>query len=102
MKVRDIVVLEDAADDMVTGKLFYDKQEYGVGDYFWESILSDLESLKLYAGIHQRHFGLFRMLSRRFPYSIYYEVIETLAYVIAVLPMRRDPTWIKDQIQNRR
>lgn len=102
MKIRDILILEDAAEDMVAGRLFYDKQESGIGNYFWESILSDLESLKLYAGIHQRYFGLFRMLSKRFPYSIYYEVIEAVAYVIAVLPMRRDPAWIKDQIQNRR
>lgn len=67
MKIKDIVVLEEAAEDMASGRLFYDKQEKGVGDYFWESILSDLESLALYAGIHQRYFSLFRMLSKRFP-----------------------------------
>jgi len=35
------------------------------------------------------------MLSKRFPYAVYYELKDEIAYVVAVLPMRRDPLWIK-------
>ena len=47
-----VVILEDAADDMESGRRFYESRELGIGDYFVESILSDLDSLVLYGGIH--------------------------------------------------
>lgn len=101
MNIKDIVVLEEAASDMESGRFFYEQQEEGIGDYFWDSILSDIESLNLYAGVHQRYSGLYRMPSKRFPYAIYYEVSDAIAYVIAILPMRRDPAWINKKISGR-
>ena len=95
------MVLEDAADDLAAGRNFYDKQEPGIGQYFWDSLISDIESLTIYAGEHQRYFGLFRLLSKRFPYAVYYEVAESIAYVIAVLPVRRDPVWVLQQFEDR-
>jgi hypothetical protein len=56
-----VVVLDDAAEDIESGKRFYESCEAGVGDYFAESILSDLDSLVLYAGIHPLYFGFSRM-----------------------------------------
>ena len=53
-----VVVLEDAAADLEAGRIFYDRREAGVGDYFVESLLSDLSLSALYAGINKRHFGL--------------------------------------------
>ena len=47
-----VVILEDAADDMESGRRFYESRELGIGDYFVESILSDLDSLVLYGGFH--------------------------------------------------
>jgi hypothetical protein len=96
-----VVVLEDAAEDIESGRRFYESCEAGVGDYFVESILSDLESLVLYAGIHPTYFGFFRMLSDRFPFGIYYEVEGDLAYVYAILDLRRDPLWIRSELTKR-
>jgi len=100
-KISNIVVLEEAAADMVAGRDFYDQQEPDIGQYFWDSLISDIESLTIYAGVHQRHFGLFRLLSKRFPYAIYYEIAEHVAYIIAILPIRRDPAWLQQQFENR-
>jgi hypothetical protein len=50
--MRKIVVLEEAAEDIERGREFYDLQEVGVGDYFEDTILSDIESLGLFHGIH--------------------------------------------------
>ena len=100
-RISNIVVLEEAADDLVLGRDFYDQQEPGVGQYFWDSLISDIESLTIYAGVHQRHFGLFRLLSKRFPYAVYYEIAESVAYVIAILPVRRDPAWVQQRFENR-
>ena len=49
MRIKNVVVLSDVADDMNDGKAFYDQKEVGVGDYFWDSLISDIESLWLYA-----------------------------------------------------
>jgi hypothetical protein len=94
MKIKDVFILKEAADDLNEGRTFYDLQEPGVGDYFWDSILADIESLIIYAGIHQKKCGLHQMFAKRFPYSIYYEIAKKTAYVAAVLPMRRDPVLI--------
>ncbi len=96
-----VVVLEDAAEDIESGKRFYESCEAGVGDYFAESILSDLDSLVLYAGIHPIYFGFSRMLSDRFPFGIYYEVEDDLAYVYPILDLRRDPLWIRRELTQR-
>ena len=96
-----VVVLEDAAEDMESGRRFYESHEPGIGDYFIESILSDLSSLVLYSGMHPVHFGLYRMLSKRFPFGIYYEIEGETAYVYAILDMRRDPLWIRGELGRR-
>jgi len=101
MKVHDVVVLREVAGDLNEGKAFYDRSEPGVGDYFWDSLCADIESLTIYAGIHSRKHGLYRMLAKRFPYAIYYEIGDEVAYVVAVLPMRRNPTWIKGRLEDR-
>ena len=62
---------------------------------------TDIESLAIYAGVHVREHGLYRMLSKRFPYAVYYEIGDQTVYVIAVLPMRRDPAWLKTSLRER-
>ena len=101
MKVKDVVILKEVADDLNDGKAFYDQRESGVGDYFWDSLLADMESLVLYAGIHRKEHGFHRMLAKRFPYAIYYDIVDDIAYIVAVLPMRRSPSWIKRKIKGR-
>lgn len=101
MKIKDIVTLKEVADDLNDGKAFYDQREAGVGDYFWDSLVADIESLIIYAGIHNKRYGLHRMLAKRFPYAIYYEIENEIAYVVAVLPMRRDPAWIERKLKER-
>ena len=101
MIVKDVFLLEEAVIDLEDGKYFYEQNELGVGDYFWDSLISDIESLVIYAGIHIMMFGYHRMLAKRFPYAIYYEIKGDMAYIVAILPMRRDPAWIKNQLEVR-
>ncbi len=42
MKIKDVLILKDAVDDLEEGKSFYDKKESRVGDYFWDTLLSDI------------------------------------------------------------
>ena len=98
MDIKSIVILEEAAQDMLDGQAFYEMQTQGVGNYFWDSIIADIESLYIYAGVHELHHELFRLLSRRFPYAIYYQLNNHTAQIIAVLPIRRDPQWVFNRL----
>ena len=101
MIVQEVVVLKEAADDLEAGRIFYDQRECGVGDYFWDSLIADVESLSIFAGIHAKQYELYRLLSKRFPYAVYYEIKQDIAYVVAILPLRRDPAWLEQKIGSR-
>jgi hypothetical protein len=102
MKVKNVFVLKEAVDDLNEGRAFYDLQEQGVGNYFWDCLVADIESLVIYASIHGKKLDLYKMFSRRFPYAIYYDILDDIAYVVAVLPMRRNPAWILKKLKKRR
>jgi hypothetical protein len=51
-----VVILEDAAEDLESGAQFYESCATGVGVCFLDSILSDLDSLVLFAGVHPIYF----------------------------------------------
>ncbi len=53
MKIK---ILKSASNDLIEGHWFYEKQEQELGSYFLNSLFSDIESLKIYAGIHPLHF----------------------------------------------
>src|SRR5205085_7706651 len=97
-----VVILEDAAEDLEAGAQFYESCATGVGDYFLDSILSDLDSLILFAGVHPTYLGFHRMLSKRFPFGIYYEMEDDVVYVYAILDLRRDPLSFRKRLQKRR
>ncbi len=101
MNIKHIRILSEAESDLEDGRVFYETQEQGVGEYFWDSLLSDIESLVIYAGVHSKTYGYYRMPSKRFPYSIYYDLKDNTAYVIAVLPQRRNPNWIRSKVSNK-
>ena len=101
MNIKSVQILSEAENDLEEGREFYANQGNKLGDYFWDTLLSDMESLVLFAGIHQKEFGFYRMVSKRFPYAIYYEVSGDVASVVAVLPIRRDPVWIKSKMGGR-
>ena len=47
-----IVILRSAIEDLIQGQAFYERQGEGLGDYFEESLSADIDSLRLFAGIH--------------------------------------------------
>ena len=92
-------ISESTYNDLSDGYWFYEQQQSGLGSYFQESLFSDIDSLKLYAGIHATHLGKYRLLSRIFPYAIYYIIKENTIIVSAVLDCRRSQTWIKNKLK---
>jgi plasmid stabilization system protein ParE len=96
MKVR---ILPSALDDLPRGVVFYERQGEGLGADFLDSLCSEIDSLLLYAGIHRRVFGFHRLLSRRFPYAIYYRKNERTVEVWRVLDCRQDPKKTKRDLK---
>lgn len=96
MKLR---LLSLAEVDLLRGFQFYERQNPGVGAYFLETLYSDIESLRLYAGTHRYVYGYHRLLSRRFPYAVYYDVYADEIRIWRVLDCRRAPSWIQRQLR---
>ena len=99
--MRPILVLEEAAVDIEQARVFYNLQQSGIGEDFAQSILSDLESLAIYHGIHTIHFGFHRMLCHRFPFGIYYREFSKFTEVFGILDLRRNPAWIRNELGDR-
>ena len=59
MKVQ---VLEEATADLADGFRFYERRGEGLGDYFLDSLWSDIQSLRICGGIHAIHNGYHRLL----------------------------------------
>ena len=93
-----IQLLDSAENDLLDGFEFYERQSKGLGNYFIESLFSDIESLHLYAGIHSIHFGYHRLLAKRFPFAIYYKLDNKIINVYAILDCRRNPAWIRNRL----
>ena len=96
MKIK---ILDEAEQDLVDGVLFYEAQDWGLGDYFFDSLSADIDSLQLFGGIHPIRAGCHCLLVSRFPYAIYYIVVKRVVHVQAVLDCRRDPAWIRTRLK---
>ena len=93
-----IEILAPAEDDLEEGFRFYEKQSSGLGAFFLDSLYSDIDSLAYYGGIHCLIFGLHRLLSQRFPFAVYYEIVDDTVFIVAVLDCRRAPSWIRERL----
>lgn len=97
MKIR---LLDSALQDIMEGFDFYERQEGNLGTYFLDSLFSDIDSLLIYAGIHPIYFkAYYRILSKRFPFAIYYRIDGTDVMVYAVLDCRRNPAWTRKRLK---
>ncbi len=96
MKVE---ILSTAEDDLVDGHAFYERQQSGIGDYFLDTFFSEIDSLQLYGGTHRTKWGKFRMLSRRFPFGVFYTLEGDTVRVCAVLDLRRRPSFLRRQLR---
>jgi plasmid stabilization system protein ParE len=98
MKIK---LLSSAMGDLHEGRLFYERQGEGLGEYFFNSLFSDIDSLTLYGGIHPKVFDYHRMLATRFPYAIYYRLEDKSVVVWRVLDLRRNPRRIRRSLPHK-
>lgn len=94
-----VKILRATETDLIRGARFYESQAPGLGTYFLDSLFSDIDSLAYFGGIHPRHFGFHRMLSKRFPFAIYYRLLGDTVTIFAVLDCRRNPIRIRRRLR---
>ena len=93
-------ILASAKRDLEEGYQFYEAQDAGLGDYFLTSVEADVESLRIFAGIHPVVYKDFhRSLCHVFPFAIYYLKSKDVATIYAVVDCRRDPAWIRRHLR---
>ncbi|MEN9359597.1 MAG: hypothetical protein RL095_1132 [Verrucomicrobiota bacterium] len=88
-------IMPAAYRDLNRAMDFYEAQNLGLSAYFLESLSAEIESLRLYAGIHPRFHRHYRMLASRFPFAIYYKLEQQTVTVWRVLDCRQDPISIR-------
>ena len=93
-----IKILSTAEIDLEEGYQFYESQSDGLGTYFLDTLYSDIDSLAYFAGMHRVVLGYHRLLSKRFPFAVYYRVVDEVALVYAILDCRRNPSWIRAKL----
>jgi len=98
MKTYALHLTDDAQTDIYNSEDFYENQSLNLGTYFYDRIISDLDALRHYAGIHAVHFGFYRMVTKRFPYVIYYDIRDEIVVLHAVLHTRQDSSFIEDRL----
>jgi len=96
MKLR---ILPSALADLAVGRHFYSRQDQAAGDYFFDSLFADIDSLLMDAGAHRKIFGDHRHLAKRFPYAISYKVEGDTAIIWRVLDCRQNPAKNRQALQ---
>lgn len=95
MKVR---ISSDAEYDIELAYCFYERQSRGLGYRFATEIYSEIEALGEDAGIHSKEYGHLCLICDRYPFGVFYEVVDNEAIVLAVVDLRRDPNWIRRRL----
>jgi hypothetical protein len=100
-----IEISTSARSDLLAGYDFYESQQAGLGEYFVDSVLSDIEGLLIHAGVHIRTSrSIYRSLGSKFPFGIYYRLNganNEVAQVIAILDTRQKPMRIRSTLKQR-
>lgn len=97
MKIK---ILDLAERDLIEGFHFYEAQQVDLGSYFLNSLYAEIESLRLYAGIHEKSYkDYYRLLARRFPFAIYYRLENETVSIHAVVDCRKHPAWMRRRLK---
>ncbi len=96
------MVLDSAEEDISDGHAFYEKEQMGIGDYFFDSISSDIDSLPIHNGRHRIFFGFHRLLAKTFTFSIHYRIVDETIFIDTVLNRRGNPQTIRNLLRRRR
>ena len=89
---RELIFRPEAEADALEAYRWYNAQLPGLGEEFLAEIDSALEIIRANPELPQKLYREFRrVLTRRFPYAVFYALRDDRIVVFAVLHMARDP-----------
>lgn len=87
-----IILRPEAQDDVLETRDWYDGQQPGFGDAFNDALKEFIERIRATPETYSLALkNVRRGKLRRFPYVVYYRILDDRVEVIAVLHGRRDP-----------
>jgi plasmid stabilization system protein ParE len=88
----ELVIAPEAELDIAEAYVWYEGRRAGLGEEFLSSVDACVESVRrqpqMYPVIYE---GYRRSLIRRFPYAVFYELVEGTVTIYAVFHTSRDP-----------
>ena len=100
--IYSLRLLPELEEDVISGFSWYEQKAPGLGEDFLRLFYACSEELPRYPFLYPIIHGDFRRrLLRRFPYSIYYRVIEYELVVFGLFHCARDPIIISEILVNR-
>jgi plasmid stabilization system protein ParE len=93
-----VIITPTAATDILEARNWYETQQVGVGDQFYFSFRNRVaEALR--APFQPHAWGHRGIRMPKYPYSIYYEIIDEELRIIAVIHGARNPKYINQRLR---
>ncbi len=88
---HDLILAPEAETDVVETYEWYEACRRGLGEEFLSCVDATLSGISRHPALHAIAFSNHRrVLVRRFPYAVFYEVVDELVTVYGVLHTARD------------
>lgn len=90
----NVSILEDAESDLDESFIWYEIQRIGLGNLFFKSVNQSINTiLKNPRAFQKAHKNIRKILTKKFPYCIYYYIDENknTIKIIAIIHSRRSP-----------
>jgi plasmid stabilization system protein ParE len=99
----DLIILDDAEDDLLNAYNWYEAKEHGLGDRFLSSVQDGLTLIRQHPEIFPVSLvECRRALISKFPFEIIYEKKENRVVVYSVFNCSQNPQKWKSRISPRR
>jgi plasmid stabilization system protein ParE len=96
-----IVLRPDAEEDLATSRDWYEQQRPGLGDRFLDACETFISRIQAMPEIYAKAFkDVRRGKLRRFPYVVYYRILNDRIEVIGILHGGRDPRTLKRRAED--
>jgi len=98
----DLHFLPEVEEDVISGYFWYEGKARGLGEEFLRIFYASANNLSRNPLLYQKVYGDFRrLLLKRFPYAIYFQIKENEIIVFGLFHCARDPRTIKLTLSSR-
>lgn len=101
--IYEISFLPEVEEDVLNTYLWYEKKALGLGEEFLRIFYFSIGNISNNPLVYQKVYNNFhRCLFKRFPYVIYFSVINKTIVIFGVFHCARNPSIVKKIIKNRK